>query len=317
MIGIGIDFTACTMLPTTADGTPLCMLAELRARAARLGQALEAPRRAARGGPHQRGRARDRGEPWLDRYGGKISSEWFFAKALQILDEAPEVYAARGPADRGGRLGRLAADRRRDAQQLHRRLQGDVVEARRLPRPRLLRRARPALRATSSTRRCRRDARARSASGPAGSPREAAALDRPACRGPRSRSRTSTRTCPCPAATVTEPGHDGRDHGHQHLPHRPRPTSRDRRGDVRRRRGRRSSPGCSATRPASPASATSSRWFVDQAVPPEYHEAARAPRHRRPRDARAGGGAGSGPASPGCWRSTGGTATARSSSTPT
>ena len=34
------------------------------------------------------------GEPWLPRYGGKISSEWFFSKALQILDEAPEVYAA-------------------------------------------------------------------------------------------------------------------------------------------------------------------------------------------------------------------------------
>ena len=37
--------------------------------------------------------ALERGEPWLPRYGGRISSEWFFAKALQILDEAPEVYA--------------------------------------------------------------------------------------------------------------------------------------------------------------------------------------------------------------------------------
>jgi len=26
VIGIGIDFTACTMLPTTADGAPLCFL---------------------------------------------------------------------------------------------------------------------------------------------------------------------------------------------------------------------------------------------------------------------------------------------------
>jgi len=33
-------------------------------------------------------------QAWLDRYGGKISSEWFFSKALQILDEAPELYAA-------------------------------------------------------------------------------------------------------------------------------------------------------------------------------------------------------------------------------
>ena len=38
--------------------------------------------------------ARATGQPWLDRYGGRISSEWFFSKALQILDEAPEVYAA-------------------------------------------------------------------------------------------------------------------------------------------------------------------------------------------------------------------------------
>ena len=30
VIGIGIDFTACTMLPTTADGTPLCFLEPYR-----------------------------------------------------------------------------------------------------------------------------------------------------------------------------------------------------------------------------------------------------------------------------------------------
>jgi L-ribulokinase len=37
--------------------------------------------------------AEERGESWLDRYGRRTSSEWFFAKALQILDEAPAVYA--------------------------------------------------------------------------------------------------------------------------------------------------------------------------------------------------------------------------------
>ncbi len=31
VIGIGIDFTACTMLPVKADGTPLCFLEEYRA----------------------------------------------------------------------------------------------------------------------------------------------------------------------------------------------------------------------------------------------------------------------------------------------
>jgi L-ribulokinase len=38
--------------------------------------------------------ARARGEPWLPRYGDKISSEWFYSKALQILEEAPDVYKA-------------------------------------------------------------------------------------------------------------------------------------------------------------------------------------------------------------------------------
>src|SRR5690606_16309270 len=38
--------------------------------------------------------AEERGEKWLKRYGGKISSEWMIAKVWQILDEAPEIYDA-------------------------------------------------------------------------------------------------------------------------------------------------------------------------------------------------------------------------------
>jgi len=38
--------------------------------------------------------AASRGEKFLRVYGGKVSSEWFFSKALQIFDEAPEIYAA-------------------------------------------------------------------------------------------------------------------------------------------------------------------------------------------------------------------------------
>ena len=36
--------------------------------------------------------AHERHEKWINRYGGKISSEWQFAKALQLLDEDPEIY---------------------------------------------------------------------------------------------------------------------------------------------------------------------------------------------------------------------------------
>ena len=95
VVGVGIDFTSCTMLPTTADGTPLCELADLRHR----------PHAWAKLWKHHAAQpeaneinavARARGEPWVSRYGGKISSEWFFPKALQILHEDPEVYARAG-----------------------------------------------------------------------------------------------------------------------------------------------------------------------------------------------------------------------------
>ena len=91
VVGIGIDFTACTMLPTLADGTPLCRLPEWR----------DNPHAWVKLWKHHAAQpeadqinqtAREKGEGWLKRYGGKISSEWFFSKVLQILDEAPNVY---------------------------------------------------------------------------------------------------------------------------------------------------------------------------------------------------------------------------------
>jgi L-ribulokinase len=95
VIGIGIDFTACTMMPVTDDGTPLCRLGDYRSN----------PHSWVKLWKHHAAQpeadlinatAESRGEPWLDRYGRKTSSEWFFAKALQILDEAPEIYADAG-----------------------------------------------------------------------------------------------------------------------------------------------------------------------------------------------------------------------------
>jgi L-ribulokinase len=95
VIGVGIDFTACTMLPTLADGTPLCVVPELRAEPhawVKLWKHHAAQPEADRINEV----ATERGEPWLPHYGGKISSEWFFSKALQILDEAPEISARAG-----------------------------------------------------------------------------------------------------------------------------------------------------------------------------------------------------------------------------
>jgi L-ribulokinase len=93
VIGIGIDFTACTMLPTTATGTPLCLLPEFRRRPhawVKLWKHHAAQPEADR----INAVARAQGAEWLERYGGKISSEWFYSKALQILHEEPDIYHA-------------------------------------------------------------------------------------------------------------------------------------------------------------------------------------------------------------------------------
>ncbi|MFE2754559.1 ribulokinase [Actinosynnema sp. NPDC059335] len=93
VIGIGTDFTACTMVPVKADGTPLNELPEFTGNPhayVKLWKHHAAQPQADRINQL----AAQRGESWLPRYGGLISSEWEFAKGLQLLEEAPEVYAA-------------------------------------------------------------------------------------------------------------------------------------------------------------------------------------------------------------------------------
>ncbi|MUG64471.1 MULTISPECIES: ribulokinase [Paenibacillus] len=91
VIGIGIDFTACTMLPVDEQGEPLCFKPEL----------ADHPHSWVKLWKHHAAQpeadkinqiAAERGESFLPRYGGKISSEWMIAKIWQILDEAPEIY---------------------------------------------------------------------------------------------------------------------------------------------------------------------------------------------------------------------------------
>jgi L-ribulokinase len=91
VIGLGIDFTACTMLPVDARGVPLCMQAEWRDNPHAWVKLWK--HHAAQDEANRINRiAAERGETFLPRYGGKISSEWMIAKIWQILNEAPEVY---------------------------------------------------------------------------------------------------------------------------------------------------------------------------------------------------------------------------------
>jgi L-ribulokinase len=91
VIGLGIDFTACTMLPVDANGVPLSFHPELK----------DNPHSWLKLWKHHAAQdeanlineiAEARGEAFLPRYGGKISSEWMIAKVWQILNEAPEIY---------------------------------------------------------------------------------------------------------------------------------------------------------------------------------------------------------------------------------
>ncbi|MEU9030027.1 ribulokinase [Streptomyces sp. NPDC048383] len=92
VIGIAADFTACTVLPVRRDGRPLSETG--------LGHRPHAwpklwKHHAAQGQADRINRlAHLRAEKWIARYGGRISAEWQFAKALQVLEEDPATYAA-------------------------------------------------------------------------------------------------------------------------------------------------------------------------------------------------------------------------------
>jgi L-ribulokinase len=101
IVGIGIDFTSCTVLPVDRAATPLCMLPEYADRPhawVKLWKHHAAQSQADR----INAVAAARGEAFLADYGGRTSSEWLCAKALQILEEDPDVYAAAAAIVEGG-----------------------------------------------------------------------------------------------------------------------------------------------------------------------------------------------------------------------
>lgn len=93
VVGIGVDFTACTILPTEPDGRPLCTVDRWRATPhawPKLWKHHSAQPEAER----ITAIASERNEPWLADIGGRISSEWMHSKVLEILNDAPDVYDA-------------------------------------------------------------------------------------------------------------------------------------------------------------------------------------------------------------------------------
>ncbi len=91
VIGIGIDFTACTVLPIDEQGTPLCFYEEYTSNPHAYVKLWK--HHAAQNEVNELNRiANERGEMFLKYYGGKVSSESLIAKIWQTLNEAPDIY---------------------------------------------------------------------------------------------------------------------------------------------------------------------------------------------------------------------------------
>lgn len=89
IIGIGIDFTSCTMLPVKQDFTPLCEVESYQNRPhafAKLWKHHEAEREA------EKLNRLAKNEKWIQRYGGTISAEWMIPKVMEIVEEDSEIY---------------------------------------------------------------------------------------------------------------------------------------------------------------------------------------------------------------------------------
>lgn len=93
VIGIGTDFTSCTMLPTRSDGRPLCYDARWR-REPHAWVKLWKHHAAQPEADHINEVGTKRKEEFIRAYGGRYSSEWFFSKLLETLRHAPQVYTA-------------------------------------------------------------------------------------------------------------------------------------------------------------------------------------------------------------------------------
>ena len=93
VVGVGVDFTACTLLPTLKDGTPLCFI-EKYADEPHAYVKLWKHHAAQEYATRLNDIAVARNEEFLKYCGGKVSSEWAVPKVWQVLAEAPELYKA-------------------------------------------------------------------------------------------------------------------------------------------------------------------------------------------------------------------------------
>jgi L-ribulokinase len=91
VVGLGIDVTSCTVLPVDSEGEPLCRYEHFRHRPhawPKLWKHHAAQPEADR----LTEVALERGDDFIERYGGRISSEWYFPKLLELWTDDREIY---------------------------------------------------------------------------------------------------------------------------------------------------------------------------------------------------------------------------------
>lgn len=91
IIGIGVDFTSCTILPVDKKGNPLCFDKRYRHNPHSWVK-LWKHHAAQYAADKLNDLAEESNEEFLQLYGGKISSEWLIPKVMQIIDESPNIY---------------------------------------------------------------------------------------------------------------------------------------------------------------------------------------------------------------------------------
>lgn len=93
VLGLGIDFTAATILPVDEKGIPLSFREEFRHEPYAYAKLWK--HHGAQWEAEEMTRvALSRQEPWLKSLGGRVSSEWTIPKIWETLRKAPHIYAA-------------------------------------------------------------------------------------------------------------------------------------------------------------------------------------------------------------------------------
>lgn len=93
VVGIGIDFTSCTLLPITSDGTPLCWHPAYKDNVDAWVH-LWKDQTAQSEANELTELARDRSESFLTWSGNKIAADTLYPKVWQIARRSPEVFRA-------------------------------------------------------------------------------------------------------------------------------------------------------------------------------------------------------------------------------